>query len=209
MGRSAIRSGMIRPGLGPSLLGIALVLAACEPGDDPAATAAAARQARLEKRWPKPAPAENANERIWQVGDGQLTLWAPDPTAPPSIPGEAVLYIHCAGGSLVVETDIVVSQDVPIPAPPFDTLTLEVGSERLATKLTPRSNGYTGWAAGAFPVSRTQAERLLAGPVLVIRPRYTGEPMVDSPEYDAGQQYAAPPAGLRDAFLKTCEAELA
>jgi hypothetical protein len=200
--RSAIGLGLF------GLLGVVLLLAACEPLEDPAVAAAAARQARLEKRWPTPAPAANASERVWQAANGGLVLWGPDPTAPPPIPGEALVYIQCAGGSLIFETDIIVAQDVPIPGPPYDTLTLEGGTERLATKLTPRGNGFTSWAAGTFPVSRSQADRLLAGPILVVRPRYTGEPQNGWQEYDAGAQYAAPPPAMRAAFLENCASEL-
>ena len=192
---------MDRSGTRLGILGLALVLAACEPRENPTE---ANRQAKIDKQWPVPPPAGNAGERFWRFEAGRLVLWEPDPMAPPPIPGRALLSLRCDGATLRVETDIMVASDVPLPGPPFDTLTLESGAERLATKLTPIGNGYTSWAAGGFPMTRDQVERLLTGPVLVVRPLHTGDAQMDRAGDDFGEQYAAPPAELRNALLDSC-----
>jgi hypothetical protein len=193
----------------PACLCVVAVVAiggACQQrAENSEAKAAAARQAKLTKTWPVPNAAPNEAERFWTLQNGYLVLWEPDASTPPPIPGRSLLSLSCKSGSiLAVEPDIIIQQDLPLPVPPFDVLSLEAGPLRLNTAIRRVSNGYTTWAAGDFKIAKAAVRQVLDAPFIVIRPLYLGDHPDLYPAEDYGERYSAPPVALRDAFLSGC-----
>jgi hypothetical protein len=163
------------------------------------------RQARLDKVWPVPPPADNEADRFWSANNDYLTLWEPDENAPPEVPGRPSFSMHCdASRGLVVQSGIIIGMDLPLARPPYGIMALEAGGLRFRAPLIAVSDGFTTVADADYRLSKSAIRRVLSAPYLVVRPLYLGKPQPYYVMEDVGARHPTPPPALVERFLGAC-----